>query len=280
MDTKELITEDSIDIPSNRDYLFEDYLQQEQWEWQEYPRPEDYYRVLNQWATPMCSLFWKQAIINGYQIIEDLREVWHPVREQFDPSILWVDNIRALQIRVDNARKAGEIEWYLSIPRVGVKTPSGIMTKERRNKEITTALNKGFFIYTGTEYSRWTMKQSPILTLWDTRYTGHIFSIIGADHIYQSTDSLYKFVNSYWIGWGNKGYGYIKEDNIDKLFTCYVIIPKTNSDFFKRYRANKKVMELIGLAKQIYNENKDNKSITRYFETINLSQNLQKLFKI
>jgi len=280
MDTKELIVEDVIDIPSNRDYLFEEYLEEENAEWADYKRPEDYYRVLDQWSTPMCTLFAVQAIVNWYNIIEDIRELWQLVRNQHNPIEDWVDSIRHLQTRIDNARKAGKIEWYLSIPRVWLNTPTGRMTAERRNKQIKTALDKGFFIYTGTEYSKRTMNQSPILNLGDTKHTGHAFSLVGADDIYQSHDNLYKFVNSFWKGWGDRGYGYIKEDNIDKQFTFYVVIPKNNSEFFKKYRANKKVMELISLAKSIYLENKENKAIKEYFEKIQLSNTLTKLFKI
>lgn len=280
MDKKELITEDVIDIPSNRDYLFEEYLQEEQAEWNNYVRPEEYYNVLDQGSTSMCTLYALQAIINWNQILEDLKEIGNVVREQYDPKNDWIDNIRHLQTRIEKARKDWKIEWYLSIPRVWTNTPTWVMTIERRNKELKMALNKWYFIYTGTEYSKWTMNQSPLLNLWKDKYTWHAFSIVGADNIYQSHDRLYKFVNSWWKEWWDDWYWYIKEEDIDKLFTCYVVIPKSNAEFFRKYRANKKVMELISLAKQIYNENKDNKQIREYFEMIQLSNNLIKLFKI
>ncbi len=280
MDTKDLITEDVVDIPSDRDYLFGEYLEEENAEWNKWIRPEEYFNVLDQWSKPMCTNFAMWAIVNWNKILEDLKEMWEVVRNQYDPNIDWVDDIRSLQARIDKFKKEWLIEWYLSIPRVWWKTPTGVMTVERRNMELKTALDKWFFVYTGTEYSKWTMYQSPILNLQDNRYTGHAFSIVGADDIYHSTSNLYKFVNSFWKEWWNDGYWYIKDFNVDKLFTCYVVIPKSNSDFFKKFKANKKIMEFIITAKKIYEENKDNKDIRDYFEKIQLTNNLTKLFKL
>lgn len=270
-----LTLEDVVDIPSNRDYLFDEYLQEEQAEWEYKARPENLLKVLDQWTTPMCTMFAKQHIVNAHNILEDIMQEWRIIREQKNANDYWIDTIRHLQTRIDNARKAGEIAGYLSIPRVWLKTPTGIMTKERRIEEINKALSKWYFIYTWSEYVKRTMNMKPLLNF-TTKQTGHAFSLTGIEN------GNIKFINSWWEKWGDKWYWYIKQDDVDKLFTCYICIPADNSEWFKKFRANKKVMELIALAKWLYEEarKENNKAKLTYFEAIQLSKTLTNLYKL
>ena len=282
MEESLLITEDVIDVPSNKDYLFEEYLQEENAEWDRWVRPYDYVTVFDQWSTSMCTLYASLHWVNGLNILEDIKNVWNIVRPQIDPASKWLDNIRHLQIRIDNLRRDWEIAWYLSIPRVWMKTPTGVMAAERRLKEIKIAIEKWYPIYTGTDRCRWTMRDNGLLKMLADKQTGHAFTLTGVNEIYQSNDKLIKFINSWWTAWGDKGYGYLKEEDIDKLFTCYVMIPKDNSEWFNKFRANKKAMELINIAKQVYQEAiKDkNTKLIKYFEKIQLTNNITKLLKL
>jgi len=60
------------------------------------------------------------------------------------------------------------------------------------------------------------------------------------------------------------------------------MIPKDNSEWFNKFRANKKAMELINIAKQVYQEAvKDkNTKLIKYFEKIQLTNNITKLLKL
>lgn len=272
------LADNIIDIPDQRDYLFDEYLQEENGEGDIWVRPEQYFKILDQWQTPMCSYFALWAIINGYNIVEDIKNEWQVIRQQYNPSDHPVDNIRSIQTRLEQAKKGWLIAWYLAIPKVWTKTPTGIMTEERRNKEMQIALNKGFYLYTGTDRTNWTMKQSPILNLWNEIKLWHIISIVGAKDVYHSESNLYKFVNSFWSDWGDKWYGYIKESDVEKLYTVYVVIPQSNQEFFRRYKENKKVMDFIQKAKELYISGND--EVKKYFEEIKLSENLLKLYKI
>ena len=274
--------ENIYDIPDDRDYLFDEYLQEENGEGIKSAWIDDYFKILDQWQTPMCSLFAGYSIINMYNILEDKRNVWTVVREQKDPKQFGIDNVRSIQVRVEQFRKEGLIEWYLSIPKVWVKTPTGIMTKERRLQEIKTAFQKWYFIYTGTDRTDRTIPQNPILKLWSEIKQWHIIPLTGSDYTYHSTGNLLRTANSFWKKRGDDWYGYIKESDVDKLYTCYVFIPKTNSEFFKTYKKNKKRNEWIKQWREFYQEDvKDwNIEAIKYFDNIQLSKTLTKLRKL
>lgn len=273
------IMDDVVDIPDNRDWLFDEFLQEEQAEaMTERVRPTDIYKVLDQWKTSMCTLYAIQAIINAYTILEDIKEEWETIRPQIDPATRGLDDIRVLQTRVNNANKSWEIDGFLSIPRVWWNTPTGKMTIERRNRELQIALQRWFFIYTGTNNTGWTMTMSPLLRMQQKQFIWHAFSLTGANDVYRSDSWLYKFVNSYGKERGDKWYWYIRPHDVDKLFTCYIIIPKDSNEFFKKYRKNKKIYSLINQAKELYREGTP--EIQKYFEQIQLSKNLEQLYKL
>lgn len=267
-----------IDIPDTRDYMFDEYIRQknEYADWIEY-RPEDIVTVYNQWRTAKCTWYWLQHIVNGYNILEDISNEWSVIRPQKDPMEYLDDRPHSLQDRLNQFRELWLIEWYVAIPRVWWNTPTGIMTAERRNKELKKAMEQWYFIYTGTDRVKWTMTMNPLLNFWDKR-VWHAFSLVKENDIYHSTGDLYKFINSYGKERWDNGYWYIKESDVDKLYTCYVILDHKDSDFFKRFRSNKKVTDLILKAKELYYEwNYEQK---KYFENIQLTKNLIKLYNL
>lgn len=265
-----------IDSPDDRDYMFEDYIEQEEADWQSM-RPLDNFKLFDQWKNTKCTWYALQHIVNLYNLKEDLEETGGIIRQQLDPDTYEDNRPHTLQDRLKQFRELWLIEWYVTIPRVWYNTPTGIMTLERRNKELNLALNKWFLIYTGSDKIKWTMNNWPIVKFSD-KWDWHAFPIITNKDIYHSTDNLYKFGNSFGSDRGDNGYWYIQEKDVDKLFTAYIIIDKSDSEYFKKYRANKKVFEFLQKAKELYNEWND--EIKKYFEQIKLSENLTKLFKM
>lgn len=271
-----------IDQPDSGEYSFQEYLLERGEEWRGTKiRLEEYFKVLNQKLTPMCSYYWVIAGVNMNNIREDLDTEWQIVRDQIDPTQKPVDNIRNLFTRVNNARKEWLIEWFVSIARVGDNTPTGVMTKERRLKEIKTAIGMWYPVITWTYNVKRTHWMSPILKMGDDN-GWHIFCLSWKDRAYKSTGNLLKFVNSFGKERWDEGYWYIKEEDIDKLFTCYVLIDKQDSEFFKKYKANRKVMELITKGKEVYQEavNSKNLEAVKYLEWIQLSKSLTKIYKL
>jgi hypothetical protein len=61
-----------------------------------------------------------------------------------------------------------------------------------------------------------------------------------------------------------------------------VLIDKNDSEWFRKFRANRKVMQFVGLAKEIYQEAQRTKNIKaiEYLEKIQLSKNLSKIYNL
>lgn len=281
MEEKDLkiVQDHIIDTPDNRDYLFDEYLKaKEEYAdgWTEY-RPENKVTVFDQWRSAKCTWFALQHIVNWYNIIEDIQNTDNIIRPQKDPNEYLDNRVHSLQDRLKQFRELWLIEWYVSIPRVWWNTPTGVMTVERRNEELKKAMQKWYFIYTWSNRAKRTMGMNPVIKFGDYSIW-HAFSLVKQWDIYHSKDNLYKFINSWWTKWWDNGYWYIEEKDVDKLFTAYIIIDKKDSEFFQRFKANRKVTDLILKAKEIYYDS--NNEQKKYWETIQLTKNLIKLYNL
>ena len=257
---KELPEEAIIDEPQQSDYNrheFEEFAEGDR----RTARPDEYIELFDQGSTSLCTRYALTAIINAYNILEDLNTEWKLIRDPIDPSTP-DDGIRSLQRRVDDAKKAGLIEGYVSIQRVWWKYTNGTtQTKETRLQQIKKAIDSGYFLYTGSDKvdsSAWW--KNPIIS-WKASGVGHAFDLVSDNETYHSTGDLIKIANSFGRDYADNGYNYIKEENIDKLFTVYVIIDRKDASFFQTFKQQQKAKQLIALAKDLYeNANTEQKA--------------------
>jgi hypothetical protein len=96
------------------------------------------------------------------------------------------------------------------------------------------------------------MDQSPILKFENWTKIWHAFDITWKDEIYHSYDKLFKHVNSYWKDRWDKWYWYIKEKDIDKLYTAYIFIDKKDDEYFKNFKTIQKAKQWLKIFKELY----------------------------
>jgi len=265
-----------IDIPSSKDYQFSEF--------EEFasgittPRPRDYIKVMDQKSSSLCTKYAEYYWASAYNILEDINNTGWVIRPQLDPGYI-DDWIRSLQVRMDDAVKSWLIKWYLQIPKVWFKLQDWkIQTKENRIKQMKTALNSWFWLYTGTEYVKWTMAMSPILKFDTVKHTGHADLICWSDQIYHTTDKLFEFINSFWEKRWDKWYWYINENDVDKLFTIYVLIPMDHTWFFDNYKDWKVAQEIKKLSKWLYEKWTPDQQ--KEWNRMQVSKTLDKMYKL
>lgn len=257
---KEIPIDAVVDEPQNGDYNrheFEEFAEGDR----KTARPDEYIELFDQGNSSLCTRYSLTAIINAYNILEDINTEWKPIRDQIDPSYP-DDWIRSLQRRVDDAKKAGLIEGYVAIQKVWWKYPNGtVQTKETRLQQIKKALDSGYFLYTGSDKVDWSAWwKNPIIS-WKSSGVGHAFDLVASNETYHSTGNLIKIANSFGRDYADNGYNYINESDIDRLFTVYVIIDKKDSAFFQTFKQQQKAKQLIAIAKDLYeNANAEQKA--------------------
>lgn len=268
-----LIWQDVIDNPDPKDRLLDEFLEfADGIEEAKFVWPREYIPVPDQGNAWICSYVWLINIINWYNIIEDINNTWQIVRDRIDP-IIKDDWVRHLTTRLSNAKKVGLIEWYLLIPRVWVNG----MTKDQRNEKIKKALQK-YFIYTGVENVNWSKWWTdPIINFNTSLKNWHCMWLVSCDNTYHTTSNLYEFINHFSDKFWDKWYSYLKEIDIDKMMSAYIIIDKNDSGIFKLFKLKKKLEELIKAWKDSYvlATELDRKDIVELFNKLWISKALQ-----
>ena len=257
------------DVPSSRDYLYDDM--RERADWQSVERPKELIKLFDQWRTPKCTWFALQHIVNWNNILEDLENKWEVIRDQFNPNE-YVDNRpHYLQDRLNQFKELDLIQWYVSIPKVWWRLRDGtVMSKQKRNELMKEALTKGF-LYTGTSYVKRTTDQDASLRFTDNKQTWHAFPIV------DYSDWIYTIANSFWLDRWDAGYGYVSEHDVDKLFTCYLIVDKKDTEYFKNFRVIQKAKQAIKEFKELYEVSP--RKVQQWFEDIQLTATLEDFLK-
>ena len=265
----------ATDEPSSRDYPFDEYrkVKEENTEYSEWTpsgRPREKSIVFNQYNTPACTAFSDGHIYNWNNIIENER-LWEN-REQKNPNIFWdafclernnFNTGTSIQTMALWYKKKLLIEWFVTITN-GV----GQIDKIKR------AIDAWYRISTGSNNWNWTKtKNTGIYTLrTDKKIVWHAFAIVDYEQ------DFFWAINSYGNKWGlYEWYFKIPFTLIDKIYSKLVIIDKNDSKTFQKFKDRIRVNEIITLAKMLYNN--WNSDVRKYFENIQLSKNLDILYK-
>lgn len=266
----------AIDEPSVKDYLFDDFenikhSDPEYAEGSDKTRPKDTFQVQNQWNTPACTGFSQGHIYNGNNIIED-KKIWES-RPQVNPAIFWDQfcELRwenktgtSIQTMAQFFKKKWLIEWYVTIH----NRATDLVGKMRK------AIDNGNFLCTGSSNGDWAeTKKTGIYTLRkNNKFGWHAWCIVSYE------DNFFWAINSWWDKRGPHGW-YFKVPNelVTKLYSKLAIIDKDDSIYFQMLKDRVKVAEMKQLAKDLYKW--WNSSVKEYFEKIQLSENLDKLYR-
>lgn len=268
----------ALDQPTSRDYLYEELFtdnesdEKEEWKWIHSKRPDDV-TVWNQGNTPACTCYSACHLYNGYNLLED--DILGITREQQDPSILrnsfcaernnW-NSGTAIQTMANWFKSKWYIRGYVTIP----------VHSATKVAQMKWALDRGFFLSTGSAYGDWgNIKRTGIYSeRADRMYVWHARCIVDYNN------EWFIAVNSYWPTRGKFGNGtfIVPFDMVDKIYSCLVFIDKDDSWNFSTLADSKKVEEMITIAKELYN--KWNTEIKSYFEQIQLSKTMKRLYNI
>lgn len=128
---------------------------------------------------------------------------------KYDPLVKW----SSLQMQLDFAKATGVIWWYYKVTTA---------------QEIMEGISKNFMWYTGsTNIDREATKSSPDnVCVIKSGSPAHIVCFIGydADHVYIRNSGALKHMK-------------LKREDITKLFSIYMIVPKIDANIFERSKA-------------------------------------------
>lgn len=265
----------ATDEPTKKDYLFDDFetikhADPEYAEWSDKVRPRETFVVQNQWQTPACTAFSNGHIYNGNNIIED-KKIGES-RPQVNPA-----NFRNKFCELRGSSKTGTsiqtmakfykdqwlIEWFVTIR----NSETDLVKKMRK------AIDNGNFLATGSSNGdRATIKKTGVYSVRkDDVFVWHARCIVSYE------DDFFRAINS----WGNRGIhgGYFKvpNDMVDKVYSKLAIIDKDDSIYFQMLRDKIKAEEMKTIWKYLYS--RWNSEVKSYFEKIQLSTNLDRLYK-
>ena len=225
-----------VDTPSPKDYPAQEYIEMALGAGDPVNFPYKEEIVWDQWQTGACSRFGITHGNNGQNILEWIRN-WLTYA-QLNPMDVW--NRSDKSIALLSALGQFKTEWlivgYTAVPRIPSDKSAALMTMKQ-------ALDLGQFIYTGSDNGNWVLTGTKpyIYTLrTDWRIVGHCWCIVGYDNATQ----LFKVINSRWPTWGDKGYFYLRFEDIDKIFTKYCLIDKDDSQIFARFKRQQKAKQL------------------------------------
>lgn len=227
------------DMPDNRDYPFDEYI--EFAEWIEKKRPYNDLIVYNQWATPACTRYALMHIVNAQNIIE-YKENWQ-IYEQIDPITIrtnW-NKIKSLQSALSEVRRLWLIEWSAKI---FYKNETELLQSMKK------AIDMWMYIYTGSSNGDWAkIKQTGIYTIrTDWKFVWHAWDIID----YDDTKQAFKCINSYWNKRWLKWYFRLPYPMITKIYSKYPIIDKDDSWKFQIFKDKQKAKQVAKLNKELY----------------------------
>lgn len=264
----------AYDIPTDKDYSFDEFfnsIEKDELQWINSMRPEET-KIWNQNNTPACTCYSLTHIYNGCNIIED-RSLWEK-REQQDPLVFrnrfcaarneynaW----SSIQTMALHFKRNWYIQWYLTIDK----------DDKDKVKKMKMSLDKWYFLSTGSAFGDW----AKIKKTWvyseraDKKFVWHAWCIV------DYTDGYFRAVNSYGDKrWIHNGMFKVPFDMVDKIYSCLVIIDKDDSGNFTDLKTKKKVLELLTMAQELYNNAKLEQK--KYFEQIMLSKNLKQLYNV
>lgn len=266
----------ATDEPTNRDYTFQQFEDikhedPEYAEWGGKQRPKNKLIVQNQEQTPACVWYANGHIANANNLIEDA-ELWE-TRPQVNPAIRWDEfcTIRnnwktgtSIQAFAQFMKNIWLFEWYVTIS----NKETNIVAKMKK------AIDNGNFLLTGSmNGDRYTTWKTGIYTLrTDGKFVWH-----GRDIVDYWAD-YFRAINSRWPNRGIYGWYFkVPFDLVTKIYSKLAIIDKNDSFYFQKLKDRIKVEEIKKLSKEIYATG--NQAVKDYFEKIQISTNLDNLYK-
>ena len=276
-DTLEPIQSFAIDAPTKQDYQFQHFQDikhqdPEYAEWGGKERPKDKVIIRDQWNAPSCTCFSQWVITNGLNVLEDAA-LWES-RPQINPKIWWDEycninnnpftNGTSIQDMALFFKKQWLIEWFVSINNL----ETNIVQKMKQ------AIDNGNFLCTGSSNGDWTATaKTGVYTLrTDGRFVWHWRCIP------YYTEECFWWLTSWWpkrgIYWW---YFKVPFDMVTNLYSKLAIIDKDDSFYFHKMEDMIKVQQMETLAKELYG--RGNQAVKDYFQKIQLSANLDKLYK-
>lgn len=260
---------DATDLPSKLDYKFSTL--EEVYNGENSKRPTDKLIVQNQGTSKGCTMYSATHIVNANNIIEDI-SLWEN-RPQVDPMIRWElfckerwysnqgSNIQTMAQR--NKQK-----WYIA----------GWVTCDKSGdelvKQMKKALDMWYFISTGSSNGDWTKtKKTGIYTIrTDNKFVWHARAIV------DYKDDYFIAINSYGKRWKYNGYFRVPFTMVDKIYSKLCIIDANDKNLFVTVAEKEKAKQIITLAKELHKIGTLEQQ--QYFEKIQLSTNLTKLYSI
>ena len=265
----------AVDEPTNQDYLFqhlEDIKHEdpEYAEWGGKQRPREKVTVQNQFWTPACTAFSQGHIANALNLIEDT-EIWE-VRPQISNAIWWDEfcklrnkyNVGAsIQAMAQFFKNKGIIEWYVTIP----STAENLVAKMKK------AIDNGNFMcsWSSNGDRTQTSKTWNYTLRTDWKFVWHAWAYVDYG------DGYFWAINSFWPNRGiYKWYFKVPFEMVAGTYSKLCIIDKNDMPYFQKLKDRIKVEKLKELSKELYMTG--NTAMKAYFEEIQLSKNLDKLY--
>lgn len=245
-----------IETPDNRDYKFENLVEEYAEGEVIHKKRPDTTTVFNQKKTPMCTWYSLTHIYNWENINESLN-TGNPFTE-LDPATFKDTGDRSVNNRLIDFKNACMIEWYTTIPK----------NDPNKEKLIKQAIDLGMFVSTGSNNCDWTKtKQTKTYTVRaDGKIVWHAWCIVD----YDDTKQAFKCKNSRWPLWGDKWYFWLPYSKVYSIYGCYPVIDKDDTGKFKKFKLKEKVRLLVQQARDIYNNENCDTETKNFLEKIQL----------
>lgn len=232
------IIDSCIETPDNRDYKFENLIEEYAEGETIHKKRPDNTTVFNQGKTPMCTWYSLTHIYN-WENINEYKNNWMVFTEK-DPWDFEDTWDRSINNRLLEFKRAGMIEWYTTIEK----------TNTNKVNLIKNAIDLGMFISTGSNNWDWlkikTKKSYVVRT--DGKRVWHAWCIVD----YDDTKQSFKCKNSWWPQWGDGWYFWLPYSMVYNIYGCYPVIDKDETGKFKRFKLKEKAKQLVNIAKDIY----------------------------